>query len=244
MRTKILLGRGYVGNYYCQINSDCLFTNRKQTHFPNSFVFDLFVKETWRNLPVATEVIWTFPSSQIKEDINIAKEFYHFYCANKKTIILSTTSAYLNTVQGEIITENSNLDFTNCRVECEEILRTQGACILHLSGIMGPDRLPLKWYQTQRIKSGNQFINLIHVDDIVKCIDAVLDNFKPAERYNVSNGYYKKHEDIVEELKKQSLLDPHFFLPNESYASLGKRISNQKIRNEILPKNYIFMDYP
>ena len=245
MLKTILLGRGYVGNFYCQKNNDCLYTNRKHDETKsNGILFDLYDKKTWYNLPQTDNVIWTFPAAKINDHISIALDFYNFYCKNKKTIILSSTSAYLNKLNGELITEESELDLNNIRTTAEEELRKNGACILHLSGIFGPERLPIHWYQSLRVKNPNNYVNLVHIQDIIHCIESVLKKFKFFERYNVTNGYHKKHIEIIDELIKRGELTPDFVLPDDKLNSICKRVSNKKIKTEILSSHYNFINYP
>ena len=69
------------------------------------------------------------------------------YLKNKNVIVLSTTSAYKSEIENEEINENSKLNLDEPRIYAEEELRKKGALILHLSGILGPERYPKNWYE-------------------------------------------------------------------------------------------------
>jgi len=243
MNNMIVLGKGYIGEFIYEKFKNVLFT--KRTPISNIDIkFDLNLKETWNNLPSVDHVLWTFPASQNFNDISLALDFFDFYCKNQKIIILSTTSGYINKIPDEVITEDSQLDFSIPRIQAEEKLRIKGACILHLAGIFGPGRLPINWYKDQRIQNPNNFVNLIHVYDIIACIENIFNNFHPSKRYNLSNGLFKRHNEILNELKENNLIEKNFTLIQKSNIDICKKISNYKVKHEIMGDNYKFIDYP
>ncbi|KAB8028586.1 hypothetical protein [Fluviispira multicolorata] len=240
----IVLGKGYVGSFYCKKFPECLATSRNRDSDNTIIYFDLLNKNSWNNLPECDEVIWTFASANNEAEKNIAIEFYKFYCLNKRTVILSTTSAYIHKLDNEVIDEMTPLDLTNWRIKAEEELRILGASIVHLAGIFGPNRLPINWFVQGRVQDPDGIINLIHVDDIVFCLHLLLEKFKKGSRYNLCNGIYKNNYKITDELKKNKELSDKFIFPLQYSKKMNKIVSNKKLVTEILSNDYSFKSYP
>ncbi|WP_130611589.1 hypothetical protein [Fluviispira sanaruensis] len=244
MSQTIVLGKGYVGKFYCEKFPNVLATSRNKNSQDDAIYFDLTNKDSWKNLPFCENIIWTFSAAESEIESQYAKEFFSYYCLNKKVLILSTTSAYIHAYDDEVIDENSPLDNSRLRIKTEEELRLQGACIVHLAGIFGPNRLPKNWFIQGRVQDPDGIINLIHVDDIVYCLNIILEQFKAKSRINICNGFYKKNSEVIKELKEKKEIDLNFSFPVTCIKKMNKKISNKKLQNELLPKGYQFKSYP
>ena len=164
----IILGCGYVGKHFLSSYPSCLFTQRVNVeNSDKGVIFDLANKETWENLKNCEFVLWTFSLTDPVLNFDLIKEFYNYFCRNKKVIILSSTSAFRFNEENIQIDESLPLQKEDQRYYKEESLRKMGAVILHLSGIIGPNRYPKKWYLNKRIQFGNNILNYIHVNDII-----------------------------------------------------------------------------
>lgn len=199
MSKFIILGNGYVGQAIKNRFPGSLHTHRspEKAEQNNGIYFDLNNRDSWANLPCTETVIWTFPA----EPLELVEAFYHenlTQCHN--LLVYASTSCYQVDAKDAIVSENSALDFSRTRVSGEEYLRQQGAAILVLSGIFGPQREPVNWLRKGRIKHFNKIVNLIHRDDIVDITCFLLENrIAPfGERLNLTNGHYHRWSDIAE----------------------------------------------
>ncbi len=136
------------------------------------------------------------------------------------------------------MTENHPLKLEQARFLTEEKLREKGALILHLSGIIGEDRYPKKWYENKLVKYARSILNYIHVDDIVFFTDLVFKNYRAGERLNLTSGDYKTHREIADLLK----VDAGFV--HEEGTVDSKKISNSKILSFLNLSGYKFRKYP
>ena len=236
----LILGRGYVGNFLSQ--------RLPHAHWTRRDTFHLSRPSTWKNhhllFSSSQHVIWTFPAASHDSEEKLALDFFDEFLSHAQVLIYGTTSAYKVRTQDEWITEESPLDLTQVRTRTEESLRKKGACILHLSGIFGPHRDPLTWYQRGLIRSGSSYLNLIHVNDIVNVTEKLIArDDKKGQRFNLSNGRPKTHQQIIEELKNKHLLPPEFNLPRLEVPS-SKRISSAQIKKFLSLSDSEFIDFP
>ncbi len=208
----LVLGAGYVGRHLLASSPNALGTHRQQAYLgPTDIFFDLAKPETWDNVEAANRhVVWTFPATPLE----LVEQFYATKLKQAASlIVLGSTSAYTVSMPDERITEETLLDFSQPRVVGEEWLRSQGATILHLAGIFGPDREPRRWLENGLIKNGRKKVNLIHVADIVDVMQAFARNPRPACRLNVSNGQAPLWKELVKRFQERGWLAPAFSLP-------------------------------
>jgi hypothetical protein len=236
----LILGCGYVGKAFLEQFPNAQFSHRD--------TFDLSRKESWNpkllRRPPNSFVFWTFPVAATLNEQKLALELYQSYFTNVRTIILGTVSSYHVQFPDEIITEASPLHLDQVRTQTEEELRKQGACLVRLAGIFGPGRNPLSWYLNGKIQTGLSYLNLIHVRDIVQITKKLFENGPIAgESFNLSNGSFKTHYSIVEELKQLGKLSPQFSLPLQKRAD-SKRVSNLKIKKYLSLNDGDFVDFP
>ncbi|MGY3803328.1 hypothetical protein ACWNT8_04610 [Pigmentibacter ruber] len=235
----IILGCGYVGKHFLSSHPSCFFTQRTDIKDSNKGIkFDLLNKDTWKNLKDSDFVLWTFALSNPNLKIDLISDFYNLYCKNKKVIILSSTSAYQLSDENLQIDEDFPLQIEDQRYIKEEHLRKMGALILHLSGIIGPNRYPKKWYIEKRVKFGKNILNYIHVNDIVYFIEKIFSNFTFCERFNLTSGDFKTHIDIANSLGIQNCFE---FLDTTKGSKL---IKNKKLVHYLKEENYKFLKYP
>ncbi len=232
MPSLTILGAGYVGKALLARHPEAVHTHRApKPDDPTARVFSLEDKQTWEALPLAGRlVLWTFPARPLE----LVQEFHQTHLRRALgVIVLGSTSAYR--VEGEAGTwvyEEAPLDLTQERVQGEEWLRTQGATVLQLAGIHGPDRLPLNWLRKGLIRNGRKWLNLAHVDDIVAAIEALAMQPQPGARINVADGRPIVWNDLVEVYRQRGELPGDFALPQG--APEGKRIANERLRR-LLP---------
>ncbi len=80
--STLILGLGHVGKALLQQNQHFLYTNRKKSS-PESIVFDLENRSTWKLIPKAENIIWTFPA----KPLNLVERFYEERLTHTKNIL-------------------------------------------------------------------------------------------------------------------------------------------------------------
>lgn len=160
----------------------------------------------------------------------------------KQIIYTSSTSVY-GDHQGQWVEELSQLKSIdhNSRILIEtekELLQASqlgcSTCIMRLGGIYGPGR-----ELNRRLKnlngcplagSGEEFTNLIHIEDIIGGIDFALYN-RLEGIYNLCNDSHLTRRDLYDTLCQQENLAPLTWDPSlKSLHTGNKRVSNTKIK--------------
>jgi nucleoside-diphosphate-sugar epimerase len=235
-RGLTILGAGHVGRHLLQRFPDADVTHRQPSAGARSREFRLDDRATWRSPPLAgRSVVWTFPA----EPLELVAAF-HDACLRQVSglIVLGSTSAY-RTVQraGQsvvTVSEESPLDPDSPRVAGEEWLRSRGATVLQLAGIVGPGRRPEDWLLRRRITDGGKLVNLVHVEDIVAVIAHLLEHPQPGRRINVANGHTVAWRELVERFRRAGTLPAEFELPADPPGERGKLVDTRLLRS-LLP---------
>ena len=240
MKKKIiLLGSGITGKYVTakleQSGYDVYPTSRRSEKFHNNQVlFDLENSETWKNLPLNAEIIWIFSPTPISS----VSRFLEFLPKEISVrMVLGTTSVYVQ--RDGTVTEQSEIDEANERLQSEKILLDFGAVILRCSGLYSQERHPYQWLKNDRILNGNKSVNLIHQMDLAKIISRLLDTDIKSETFNISDGRNYLWKDIVQTGKEKKIIPEDFVLPESEIEN--RVISNEKILN-ILNHDFQFHD--
>ena len=161
-------------------------------------------------------------------------------------LFTSSTSVYPQG-EGEWIDETSSND--GCSPRAQVLLDAEKmsfpindfstrSYILRLSGIYGPDRhVLINKIKKGEIYDGNRdrILNLIHRDDAV---DAILKCLQSGEQnkggvYNVSDGRASTRGEITDWLSVKLGLAKPRYLENDTGQTPNRKISNQKILNDI-----------
>lgn len=195
--------------------------------------FDLEQPSTWLNIPVGADLIWCFPATPLEQ-------VQAFACTldapPRRIVVIGSTSAYDGPSQSTEypppwIDESTPIDLTKPRVQGEEYLRQHhGAIVLRVAGIYGPGRNPLEWIKSGRVGLSRKYVNLIHVEDLAAICLLALDKGKPGEAYNVSDGTPRTWNEICATAQQRWGMTAAAV---KETPSLGKRISNAKLRSEL-----------
>jgi len=230
----LILGHGYVGGALASRLPHAIFTSSSPEKATSNagIYFNLSDRGSWKNLPAANTVIWTFAATPLK----LVEEFYQSRLKNcKNLLVYASSSCYLLSGDNNLVTEQHPLCYAKPRVAGEEYLRKHNAAIFVLSGIYGPQREPINWLRKGLIHSFEKTVNLIHRDDIVEITHYLLDNnlVPYGERLNITNGDYMRWSDIAK----------HYGFPsnstNNTNDSNSKLVSNDKLC-QLLPDNFEF----
>lgn len=192
------------------------------------------------DLPANYAVLYTIPPAGT-DDARLRHFLNELRPAPKRFVYISTTGVY-GDCRGATVTENSPVnpanDMSGPRLSAETRLTewaANEACelvILRVPGIYGPGRLPL-----QRIRKGGAFLedadtnpgNRIHVDDLVSCCLAALNDATPTGIYNVGDGDHRSATWFAREVARQAGL------------SAPRLISRDQAEKEFSPVRLAFM---
>ena len=110
--------------------------------------------------------------------------------------------------------------------------------ILRLAGLYGPDRhLFLENVRNGKTQSGDgdRILNLIHRDDVVSALFAVLQagDQNIGRIYNVSDGNHSSRAEIAVWLAEKLGVDAPSFAGRDGSDASNRKISNNRIRDEL-----------
>lgn len=166
------------------------------------------------------QIVYTIPPTAGDVDARLQKLFGMLPAAPQRFVYLSTSGVY-GDHGGAVVNEDAKTEPGNERARrrlCAEQQLTDWAAvtgsklvILRVPGIYGPGRLGL-----DRIAAGIPVIderdahpgNRIHVDDLVRCCVAALDEQAPAGTYNVGDGDNRSSSWFAGEVARQAKLPP------------------------------------
>ena len=187
----VIFGCGFTGTNLLKYLPNAYCTELPKLCQNDQIPFDFYDSATWENIPNFDQAIITFKMT----DPLIAEQFATML-SKKKVILLSSARNLINSQPNEIIDENSLLSDTPRPIS--ESHFKSFSTILYLGLIWGADRTPTKWISEGRIKNGEKFINLIHVDDICRIIQFLLERkSKPNQQYLASDGKPVKWAELA-----------------------------------------------
>ncbi|TVQ80745.1 MAG: hypothetical protein EA369_01970 [Bradymonadales bacterium] len=228
---SLILGAGYTGSRL-EMALESSKATRRQAR-PQCLEFDYDRKESWKNLPPSETCFWTFPA----QTQNL-KDFSELIFSRAKTIVIvSSTGFFLTTEKDEVVNEESKLDTSQDRVQAEEFLRERGAIVVHAAGIYGPNRSPLDWLVTGRVGWSENFLNLIHVDDLVSVLIQASRLSGKSERWIASDGQPKRWSELILEWQKKYGI-------GEIKEKTGRRPSKRVDPSRTLSTLQIKLKYP
>ena len=237
----VILGAGYTGRFLATTLSGrgrtILLTSRDPDHRladvppAQRLRFDLTQPSTWRNIPLAADLIWCFPAVPL----NLVQQFSAAVTSPGRVLVLGSTSAYdigkPTNYPPPWVNETAPIDLSKPRVEGEEYLRkTFGAIVLRVAGIYGPGRNVLDWIRQGRVGPSRKFVNVIHVEDLSSICAAALDRGTPGEVYNVSDGTPRTWDEIVRYAGQRWGITQ---ATRAASTGVGKRIEIRKLRQEL-----------
>ncbi|MBT8184954.1 MAG: SDR family oxidoreductase [Eudoraea sp.] len=159
----------------------------------------------------------------------------------KKMVFVSSTSVYGN-VEGEVTEKTATEPVTESGKQLlasEELFRNSEifqTAILRFGGLIGPERHPITFLAGRDgLDNGDEYINLIHLNDCIQMIQFIIDNDSWNETYN---GVFPEHPIkrifYTSAALKRGLPPPKYALKNSK--NRGKRVKSKNILNN----NYRF----
>ncbi len=247
-----ILGTGYTAAFllplarqrYSQVLATSRDPDRHLNHLQpdHRLRFDLTQSETWSHIPREIDLVWCFPAVPLE----LVKRFAGAASlATRRLVVLGSTSAYDVGVPIDYpppwCDETSLIDRDKPRVQGEEYLRSQcGAVVLRVAGIYGPNRNPIDWIKTGRVRPSRKYVNLIHVEDLARVCLAALMHGKPSEVYNVSDGLPRTWNDICD---AAGIPRPLGSSQSDDSTVVGKRIANHRML-DLLRSDHTHLHYP
>ncbi|NBX18024.1 MAG: hypothetical protein EBR09_11725 [Proteobacteria bacterium] len=190
--------------------------------------FDSADRDSWPNVFESDFVIWTFPAATDFSGIAGALELAGRFLSRKiPVLVFASTSCYLVQSPDQPVDESCPLDESQHRVCAEEQLRRSGCMILALAGLYGAGRDPANWLRRGLIKNSEQFINLIHISDVVKIVRCWIENPIGGVRLNASDGRHRRWRELEQQLRDCGVLESHFpSLPSSAVSTASKKVCN------------------
>lgn len=158
-----------------------------------------------------------------------------------KIILLSSTGIYLNADQ-EIDEDMPHLVDTSSKLFAVESAvnenTEQEIFILRLGGLIGYDRNPIKFAQSNSVmKNPDGYINFIHRDDAIELIIQLIQTNRTGTIFNGCCDEHPKRQDFYDQLSQHNGHPKPVF--NSKDKTGGKRISNKKVKKTL---NFEFRD--
>ncbi len=194
-------------------------------------------------------LVINFPPKRIPNIIAIyqqqIQELIPYIPAHQKVIFISSTSVYQNTnaVVSESLAIAPEKESGKAVAAVEQLLRTalqDRLTIIRLSGLIGDDRLPGRFLANKKeVKNGDAPINVIHREDCIGVIDAVITQEAWGHIINGSADEHPLRKDFYTLAAQKIGLTPPAFAVTPTVAY--KIISNTKSK-ELLGYTYVHPD--
>lgn len=157
-----------------------------------------------------------------------------------RQIILLNSTAIYNGLVGEVV-EDTSLDFSAEKVELLEAAEQAARAfskqvnILRLAGLVGPNRHPGKFLQSERLfKNASAQVNLVHQADVVNIIMQLVNasNESAGGIFNVVSATNSSRKHYYQTAAKaKGLPEPKF--EHEECCHEGKKIVGDKLRQAL-----------
>ncbi|MCX7554973.1 NAD(P)H-binding protein [Marinicella sp. S1101] len=151
-------------------------------------------------------------------------------------IYISSTSVYANS--DEPHDENSpRLNFDNPLLDIEQVIQSHPqATIIRFAGLVGPKRHPGRFFAGGKTITNPQArVNLIHLDDCLGIILAIINNQAWGEVFNGCADNHPAKGDFYPAMTAQLGAEPPL-LDNKKGETSDKTILNHKVKNSL---NYV-----
>jgi nucleoside-diphosphate-sugar epimerase len=157
----------------------------------------------------------------------------------EKVLFVSTTSVYGSSK--EAITEETDLRLSR-QVIIENLFLNNPhfqTTIIRFGGLFGYDRKPGRFFRSgNRIKDPDNVVNLIHRDDCIGIIGAIIDDEAWGEVFNGTSDTHPTKREFYTKAARDIGVDPPEF--EWTGSSEMKWVSNEKLKKKL---NYVFK-YP
>ena len=155
----------------------------------------------------------------------------------RKIIFISSTSVY-GDQQGASVSEvsplHANRDTGQALVEVEKMLMGEPdlkVTILRMGGLVGGHRQPYLFMAGRvGLTGGEMPVNLVHQEDAIRAVTAVIEHDNWGETYNVVADKHPSRREYYTYAATQNNMPRPEFLPD--VIPSGKSVSNKKIKEK------------
>jgi nucleoside-diphosphate-sugar epimerase len=175
-------------------------------------------------------LILNFPPGRSMNYPNQVKSILDQLKNETKVIFTSSTGVYED-VEGEV-EETSSLKSDHTVALAEKIVKDSGRryCVLRLAGLMGGNRHPVNYLSGRTVEDGNMAVNMVHREDVIGAILAVINSDKWNRIYNVVFPEHPtKSEYYSRSARDLGIPEPNF----EFSVKKGKTVSGKKIEDDL-----------
>lgn len=149
----------------------------------------------------------------------------------KQVLFISSTSVY--PMQNGICNESDQLSLDTPLREIEKLFTENThfqTTILRFAGLVGPKRHPGRFFATgKKVRDANAKVNLIHLDDCIGIITAILEQQAWGQIFNGCADNHPSKKAYYSEMAKQlGYPEPDCLEPE---VSATKEVSNQKVKS-------------
>lgn len=159
----------------------------------------------------------------------------------RKVLFTSSTSVYSN-VNTEVMESSEAENALHPLFQIEQLFNQSTqfkTTIVRLAGLVGYSRHPGKWFQNKAVKQPEAPVNLIHRDDCIGIIDAILSQAAWGEVFNACATVHPTKRDFYTAMRKAVGGAPLDF---DDTAELSyKIVSNKKVR-DYLAYDFVYPD--
>ncbi|RXI47087.1 hypothetical protein CRU99_02710 [Malaciobacter mytili] len=173
----------------------------------NAFLIDSLKKQDLTSFLECEILIICIPTSKLP--LEFLKHLLSFDLSKlSKVILISTTSIYPN--ENKTFDEEFILSLENCgniqAFQIEEFLRKNlsNLSILRCAGLMGYDRIPIKYFHNKILKDKNKKVNFVHRDDVISAIETIL-NKNIYDTFNLCAKLHPTKEKLYKNIEANSL---------------------------------------
>jgi nucleoside-diphosphate-sugar epimerase len=160
-----------------------------------------------------------------------------------KIIFTSSTSVYQNL--NKTMTEE-DVDKNHVLFKAEELLahaiheNEKKLNILRLSGLMGYDRIPCKYFAGKKgLETGENPVNYIHRDDVIGIITKLIEKDIWNETLNLTAPFHPKRKDVMLKCSKITGFEEPEFILTKSGKHEFKEIDGSKL-DTVLAYDFLF----
>ncbi len=153
-----------------------------------------------------------------------------------KVIFISSTSVYTNL--NRIVSESENISPANSNklYEIENLINTGESdyktTILRFAGLFGKNRNPAKFFEPGKIlKDSGEKVNLIHLDDCIGIIEAVINQNKWGNIFNCCATTHPAKKDFYTKAARDIGVEPPKFIRTNNISF--KIVDNSKVKTEL-----------
>lgn len=194
----------------------------------------LYNGDTFADLPEWIKeidcVILNFPPSKTQDYPKQIERLIEQLPTACKIIFTSSTGVYQD-VEGEV-DEQGVVQKDHSVYLAEEKIKNSNKkfTILRLAGLIGGDRHPVKYMSGKTYQDGNALVNLVHREDVIQAIIAVIEQDKWQKVFNIChNDHPSRVEYYTQKAIEFNILKPNFILSDKK----GKKINGNGIQNEL-----------